>query len=289
MESASHTTTESLGAARPTSLRASSRSSARARTSTNTPSTIATACGSSAPTIAGATSGLVTAPVATPGREHWTELIPHRDDVMLEEVDLFAGFFVACEREDGLPRLRAVALRRRRPRSRAGRRDRLPRAGLQRASARQPRLRDAPPSATPTSRWSRPASVYEYDVATGESTLLKQLEVPGGFDRTLYASERIHATAPDGVAGSRLAGLPQGQARRRGRRESALRLRLRLLRLLAAARASAPTASACSIAAWSWPTRTSAAAATWASPGTTPARCWSSATPSPTSSPPSSI
>ena len=44
-----------------------------------------------------------------------------------------------------------------------------------------------------------PSSVYEYDVATGASTLLKQLEVPGGFDRTLYASERVHATASDGV------------------------------------------------------------------------------------------
>jgi len=44
-----------------------------------------------------------------------------------------------------------------------------------------------------------PASVYEYDVATGASTLLKQLEIPGGFDRTQYASERIYATAPDGV------------------------------------------------------------------------------------------
>ncbi len=49
---------------------------------------------------------LVTAPVATPGREHWTELIAHRDDIMLEDVDLFATFFVAGEREDGLPRLR---------------------------------------------------------------------------------------------------------------------------------------------------------------------------------------
>ncbi len=36
-------------------------------------------------------------------------------------------------------------------------------------------------------------------MATGASTLLKQFEIPGGFDRTLYASERIHATAPDGV------------------------------------------------------------------------------------------
>src|SRR6185312_1846158 len=44
-----------------------------------------------------------------------------------------------------------------------------------------------------------PSSVYEYDVAAGASALLKQMEVPGGFDRSLYASERIHATAPDGV------------------------------------------------------------------------------------------
>ncbi len=44
-----------------------------------------------------------------------------------------------------------------------------------------------------------PSSVYEYNVATNTSSLLKQLEIPGGFDRTLYASERINATALDGV------------------------------------------------------------------------------------------
>jgi len=44
-----------------------------------------------------------------------------------------------------------------------------------------------------------PSSVFEYTVDSGATTLLKQLEVPGGFDRTLYASERVHATAPDGV------------------------------------------------------------------------------------------
>jgi len=36
-------------------------------------------------------------------------------------------------------------------------------------------------------------------MTTGDSTLLKQLEIPGGFDRTLYASERVNATATDGV------------------------------------------------------------------------------------------
>jgi len=44
-----------------------------------------------------------------------------------------------------------------------------------------------------------PASVYEYDTATAASTLLKQVEIPGSFDRILYASERVRATAPDGV------------------------------------------------------------------------------------------
>ena len=44
-----------------------------------------------------------------------------------------------------------------------------------------------------------PASVYDYDVTTGASTLLKQQEVPGGFDSTRYASERVWAVASDGV------------------------------------------------------------------------------------------
>jgi len=38
---------------------------------------------------------LVTAPVENPGRENWVERIPHRSDVMLEDIDLFSAFFVA--------------------------------------------------------------------------------------------------------------------------------------------------------------------------------------------------
>jgi len=44
-----------------------------------------------------------------------------------------------------------------------------------------------------------PASVYDYTVATGTSILLKQQEVPGGFDSTRYASERVWIEAEDGV------------------------------------------------------------------------------------------
>jgi oligopeptidase B len=136
--------------------------------------------------------------VATPGREHWTERIPHRDDVMLEEVDLFAGFFIACEREDGLPRLRLWRFEGDEPEATPAGEISFPEP----AYSAQPHINRI--FETPTFRYGyqslvTPASVYEYDVATGVSTLLKQLEVPGVFDRTLYASERIHATASDGV------------------------------------------------------------------------------------------
>jgi oligopeptidase B len=141
---------------------------------------------------------LVTAPVATPDRAHWTEMIAHRDGIMLEDVDLFAGFFVACEREDGLPRLRIWRFGGDGPEAAAGGEIAFPEP----AYNAQPHINRVFEAST--FRYSyqslvTPSSVYEYDVATGASTLLKQLEIPGGFDSTLYASERIHATASDGT------------------------------------------------------------------------------------------
>jgi oligopeptidase B len=141
---------------------------------------------------------LVTAPVDAPSRENWVEQIPHRDTVMLEDVDLFANFFVACEREDGLPRLRLWKFQ-----------DETPEANPSGEIAFPEPAYAATPGInriweTKLFRYGyqslvTPGSVYEYDLETRESTLLKQQEVPGGFDRTLYASERIHAIAPDGV------------------------------------------------------------------------------------------
>jgi oligopeptidase B len=141
---------------------------------------------------------LVTAPVATPGREHWTERIPHRDKVMIEEIDLFANFFVACEREDGLPRLRLWSFLGDGPDAAKTAEIAFPEP----AFSAHPHINRI--FETTTIRYGyqslvTPSSVYEYDVATGVSTLLKQVEIPGGFDRTLYASERIHAIAADGV------------------------------------------------------------------------------------------
>jgi oligopeptidase B len=141
---------------------------------------------------------LVTAPVATPGREYWTERIPYRENVMLEDVDLFAGFFIAGEREGGLPRLRVWRFNGDGPEAAPISEIAFPEPAYD-AHSHINRIFD-----TATFRYAyqslvTPSSVFEYDPATSVSTLLKQVEIPGGFDRTLYASERVLATAPDGV------------------------------------------------------------------------------------------
>jgi oligopeptidase B len=141
---------------------------------------------------------LVTAPDGAPQRENWVERIGHRDDVMLEDVDLFAGFFVACEREDGLPRLRLWRFEGGGPEAARAGEIAFPEPAYS-AHPHVNRIFD-----TTTFRYGyqslvTPSSVYEYEVTSAQSTLLKQIEIPGGFDRTLYASERVHATAADGV------------------------------------------------------------------------------------------
>ncbi len=141
---------------------------------------------------------LVTAPVDAPARENWVERIPHRDTIMLEDVDLFANFFVACEREDGLPRLRLWKFQNQNPEANPAGEIAFPEPAYS-ASPGINRIWE-----TTTFRYGyqslvTPGSVYEYNLETHDSALLKQQEVPGGFDRTLYASERIHATASDGV------------------------------------------------------------------------------------------
>jgi len=141
---------------------------------------------------------LVTACVANPGREHWSEVLPHRDTVMLEDVDLFASFLVATEREDGLPRLRLWKFSGESPSIAPAGEISFPEPAYS-AQMHINRVFDATIFRYSYQSLVTPASVFEYDLATASSTLLKQLEIPGGFDRTLYASERIHALASDGV------------------------------------------------------------------------------------------
>lgn len=136
---------------------------------------------------------LVEAPVAGPGEENWKELVPHRDDVMLEGALAFEKDVVLCERSGGLPRFRS-----------------LPRPGSPGVAAAfdEPTYTAFPQDnrefATSTFRYSyqslvTPPSVFDLDLASGKSVLIKQTTVLGSFDRSLYVSEWTSAAASDGT------------------------------------------------------------------------------------------
>jgi oligopeptidase B len=137
---------------------------------------------------------LVKAPVTSPGRESWTEVVPHRPEVMLEGVDCFRDHLVRFEREGGLPQLSVTDLR-----TGAAHRIAFPEAAYT-VSPEANREFD-----TRTFRYGyqslvTPPSVFDYDMEARTATLLKEQPVLGGYDRTQYETERAFATAPDGVA-----------------------------------------------------------------------------------------
>jgi oligopeptidase B len=147
---------------------------------------------------AGRNFRLMTTSVATPGAANWKELLPHRAETMLEEVDLFASFFVACERTNGLQHLRVFSFSEH-DEITAPREITFPEP-VYSAHPHINRIFETTKYRYGYQSFVTPSSVYEYDIVSGESTLLKQLEVPGGFDRSLYTSERLFITASDGVA-----------------------------------------------------------------------------------------
>ena len=138
---------------------------------------------------------LVTAPVDAPDRDSWQQV--YAGDVPLEDFDVFQDFLVLSERRAGLPTLTVYDLE---ATGRLGsfRAIEFPEPTYDAGSAVNREFRTTKFRYSYTSLVS-PASVYEFDVATGRSTLLKQQEVPGGFDREQYASERLWVEAGDGT------------------------------------------------------------------------------------------
>ncbi len=141
----------------------------------------------------GRNNRLVSAPAADPTRANWKELVPHRDDVMLEDFDLFANWTVLYERQDALPRIRVADAA-----VENGYRVEFPEA-IYYAAAQNNKEFDTQTLRIEYESFTTPPSVYDFDMKTKERTLLKQQEVLGGYDPSRYASERRYATAPDGT------------------------------------------------------------------------------------------
>jgi oligopeptidase B len=135
---------------------------------------------------------LVKAPVTDPRRANWQEVVPQRPDVMLRDVDFFKNYYVSYERQDGLPQIRVTDLQ-----SGKSRRIEFPEPSYLSYGYINPEY-DVTKIRYGYQSFITPPSVFEYDMASGASVLLKQKEVPG-YDRERYQVERIYATAADGV------------------------------------------------------------------------------------------
>jgi oligopeptidase B len=136
---------------------------------------------------------LVSAPVSDPKRENWQEVIPHRPGVMLGGVEFFKDFYVVSERGNATPVLRVYDFKTNKPTDIA-----VPEP-VYNISMSTNREYDTDKVRYSYQSFITPASTYDYDVKTGKSELLKQTPVLGGYDPTLYKSERVYATASDGT------------------------------------------------------------------------------------------
>ncbi len=135
---------------------------------------------------------VVTAAENDPGK-NWRPFVPASDDVRINDIDLFRDFAVATETSQALDRIRVYGFA----------------SKKWTAIAFPEPVYSAFPGGTPdfeskTYRYSyqsliTPSSVYDYDTTNGKSMLLKRQEVPGGYDPSKYASERLWAAARDGT------------------------------------------------------------------------------------------
>ncbi len=136
---------------------------------------------------------LVTAPVDNPGSANWHEVLAQNPDVMLDDVDFFKNYSVLYQRENGLPRIRVTDLR-----NGESKKIEFPEPAYA-AYSYVNRVYDTTEFRYGYQSPITPASVFAYDMEKGTSTLLKQKEVPGGYDRTKYEVQQIYAPAADGA------------------------------------------------------------------------------------------
>ncbi|MDQ6721110.1 MAG: S9 family peptidase [Candidatus Dormibacteraeota bacterium] len=136
---------------------------------------------------------LMAAPVSDPGRATWVTLVPERDGVRINFTDVHKNHVVIGQRSDGLQRLEVL--------------DSV--TGETHVVDQPDAAYTAFPGGNPVydsevmrffyTSLTAPFSAIDYDMRTRERTLVKEQPVRGGYDRADYVTERLWATAPDGV------------------------------------------------------------------------------------------
>ena len=137
---------------------------------------------------------IVEAPIASPDRAHWVDLVPHRPGILIAGFEVYARWLVRLERENALPRIVVRNLE----------------SGEEHAIAFEEEayslgLAGGYEFDTDTLRFryssmTTPEHVYDYDMRTRERVVRKVQEVPSGHDPADYVTRRIMAASHDGEA-----------------------------------------------------------------------------------------
>jgi oligopeptidase B len=134
---------------------------------------------------------LVTAPIAAPSE--WCELIAPSDSFYMTGVATFANFFIVEGRENGLDQVEIHSYE-----GGAPQRIAFPEASYSAGLDENPEW-DVSVLRLSYESMITPDTVMDYDMATGERTVLKVQEIPSGYDASLYETERLEITARDGT------------------------------------------------------------------------------------------
>jgi len=126
------------------------------------------------------------------GKENWTEVIPHRENVLLEDMDIFKDFLVLSERKDGITQIRV------RPWQGAEHYIHFDEEAYVAYTRTNPEF-DTDQLRLGYQSMTTPNTVYDYDMKERSFEQLKQDEVLGDFDAKNYQSERIYVEARDGA------------------------------------------------------------------------------------------
>ncbi|MBE8723972.1 S9 family peptidase [Flavobacterium sp. KB82] len=137
---------------------------------------------------------LMKTPENKTGKKNWVDLIPHREDVLLEDIEIFKNFLVVEERSNGLNHIRIMPWN--------GEPDYYLPFGSETYNAYTTTNVDFDTDILRYSYQSlaTPSSVIDFNMKTKTKEILKEQQVLGGkFDKENYVEERVWATARDGV------------------------------------------------------------------------------------------
>lgn len=134
---------------------------------------------------------IVTAPISTPGREHWRDLVSYREGRRIVSVDALANHLVRLERENGLGR---IVIQRR---SDGAEHEVTFEQEAYAIGYIPPYEHESRTIRFTFSSPSTPQRTYDYDLETRERVLRKEQQVPSGHDPTAYVVRRLFAVASD--------------------------------------------------------------------------------------------